>query len=123
MEEEILIDEMPVSITLPPIKVGADYSFTLEFEDDNEEPKDTTDWVMEIAGREVPNGAELFHLEIDSGITHTPSLGRFIIKISNTITTDLTVTKVYWDCKVTDNNDEITYPVQGIWDVVGSVTR
>lgn len=120
----IEINEMPIELQLPPIAVGADYSFTIEIEDDNDQAQPTTDWEMKITARDGgPNGEELFTLDTLDGIVHTPSIGRFVVNISHTITSALGVTKAYWDCQITDQEGKITYPFIGAWDVISTVTR
>ena len=120
----ITTDELPITLQLPPIKIGQDYEFTIEMLDDNDATQDTTGWTMQIKGRENnANGEEVFDLTIGSGITHTPAVGKFQIKISDTLTALFTVSKVAWDCLVTDANGDKTYPFEGVFTILESVTR
>lgn len=120
----ITTDVLPITLDLPPIKIGQDYEFTIEMLDDNDDPRDTTDWTMQIKGRENnANGEEVFNLTVGSGITHTPAAGKFQIKISDTITSTFNVSKIAWDCLVTDANGDKTFPFEGMFDILESVTR
>lgn len=121
---EITTDELPITLDLPPIKCGSDYQFSIQILDDNDDPVNTTGWDMEIKGRSHSvNGTELFDLTTAVEITHTPASGLFTILIDNTITSALTVSKVYWDCKVTDDGDLVTFPFEGVFDILQAVTR
>ena len=118
------IDQLPITLDLPPIKIGSDYEFTIELLDDNEASLDTTDWTMEIKGRSPnANGEEVFSLGVSTGITHTPAEGKFVVKIANSITSLFNVSKIVWDVKITDANDDITYPFEGTFTVLDTVTR
>jgi hypothetical protein len=111
-------------LDLPPIKVGSDYEFTIEILDDNEAAQDTTNWTMELKGRTPnANGEEVFSLSVSSGITHTPAEGKFAVKISNAITSLFNVSKIVWDVKITDSNGDITFPFEGTFTVLATVTR
>lgn len=118
------IDQLPITLDLPPIKIGQDYEFTIEILDDNEDPKDTTSWAMAIKGREGhANGAEVFSLTIGSGITHTAALGKFQVKLADTVTALFNTHKIAWDCKITDANGDITFPFEGTFTVLDTVTK
>ena len=120
----IEFDELPIVLDLPPVKKGADYSFTIEMLDDNDAAKDTTGWTMQVTGRDAgANGDELFSLTVGDGITHTPSQGRFVVKIAKTITATLPATRIVWDCAVTDSNGDVSYPFEGTLQILPSVTR
>lgn len=118
------IDQLPITLDMPPIKPGQDYPFTIEILDDNEEPENTTGWTMAIKGRaNNANGDEVFSLTVSNGITHTPASGKFDIKIPDTTTTNFKVNKIVWDVKITDANGDITYPFEGTFTVLETVTR
>lgn len=118
------IEELPITLDLAPIKVGSDYTFTIEIEDDNGDPQNTTGWDMEIAARASGvNGPEIFRLALANGITHTAPIGRFAVKISHDTTSNITVSRLYWDCKIIDSNGDVTFPFEGIWEVKQAVTR
>jgi len=116
--------EFPINLKLPPMKPGQDYAFTIEITDDNDAVQDTTGWDMEIKGRENnANGAEIFDLTVGTEITHTAALGKFAVKIPDTTTTNIDVSRIAWDCKVTDGNGDISFPFEGIIEVKEAVTR
>jgi len=118
------IDQLPITLNMPPIKVGQDYEFTIYLLDDNEEAQDTTSWSMAIKGRaNHANGEEVFSLTITAGITHTPAEGKFAVKISDTLTSAIDVKTVVWDCKITDANGDITFPFEGTFNILETVTR
>jgi len=118
------IDQLPITLDLPPIKVGQDYEFTIEILDDNEAPQDTTDWTMEMKGRTPnANGEEAFSLSVGAGITHTPAEGKFVVKIANTVTSLFNVSSIVWDVKITDANSDVTFPFEGTFSVLETVTR
>jgi hypothetical protein len=123
---EITVDELPITLKMGPIVTGSDYEFTIQMLDDNDDPQDTTGWTMQIMGRaDGPNGAQLFNLTSNpaAGITMTAATGNFAVKIADTITTTIKVSKVAWDCKVVDASSDVTFPFRGVWDIVQAVTR
>ena len=118
--------DMPATFPLKPLKVGQDYAFTLYFKDDNRAARDTTGWTMEIKGRENnARGEVIFSLTTvaSAGITHTPAEGKFAVKITDTQTALIDVGVIAWDCKVTDANGDITFPLEGTIPVKETVTR
>lgn len=123
-KQEITVDVLPITLNLPPCKVGQDYEFTIEILDDNDDPRNTTSWTMQIMGRENnANGEQAFNLTIGSGITHTAAEGKFQIKIADTVTTLFNVSRIAWDCMITDANGDKTFPFEGVLDILESVTR
>lgn len=121
---EVVIDELPIELNLPPIVAGADYEFSLQILDDNDAAQDTTGWDMTIKGRATDvNGEVVFTLTVGSGITHTPAQGKFDIKITDTVSASLNIPYVSWDCKITDADGDITYPFEGVFKVKQPVTR
>lgn len=118
--------DMPVVIQLKPIKVGADYAFTLYFKDDNRAARDTTGWTMEMKGRENnARGEVVFSLTTvaSAGITHTPAEGKFAVKIAKTISALFDVGVIAFDIKVTDSNSDVIFPIEGKITVLETVTR
>lgn len=118
--------DMPVNFQLKPIKIGQDYAFTIYFKDDNRAAKVTTSWVMEIKGRENnARGDVVFTLTTvaSAGITHTAAEGKFAVKITDTMSALFDVGVIAWDCKVTDANGDITFPLEGTIQVLETVTR
>jgi hypothetical protein len=123
---EITVDELPITLDLPPIVTGSDYEFTIQMLDDNEDPQVTTSWTMQIMGRaNGPNGEQLFNLTSSpaAGITMTAGTGTFVVKIADTVTSTIKVSKVYWDCKVVDASSDVTFPFRGVLDIIQAVTR
>jgi hypothetical protein len=123
---EITVDELPITLDLPPIMTGSDYEFSIQMLDDNEDAQDTTSWTMTIMGRAGgANGELLFTLTSSpsAGITMTAGTGSFVVKIADAITTTIKVSKVYWDCKVVDASSDVTFPFRGVLDIIQAVTR
>lgn len=121
---EIIVEEMPITLKLPPITAGSDYQFSLQILDDNDNPQNTTGWSMEIKGREMDaSGSQLFDLTVGSGIVHTASVGKFDVTISRTVSVTLNIPYVAWDCKVTDASGNVTFPFEGVIKVRQPVTR
>lgn len=125
MTNTVIIEgEFPINLPLPPLKPGQDYAFTIEITDDNNAAQDTTGWDMEIKGRDgSASGVEIFDLAVGTEITHTPSQGKFAVKIPDTTTVNIEVSSIAWDCKVTDGNGDITFPFEGVIEVLETVTR
>lgn len=120
----LITDEMPINLELPVMVAGMDYRFSLQILDDNGSPYNTTGYDMTIKGRAIDeSGDVLFTLAVGSGITHTAAQGKFDIKISNTVSAAINIPYVAWDCKVTDSNNEITFPFKGTIKVQQPATR
>lgn len=121
--EETFIDEQPLTLKLPTISPGADWTWSFQVLDDNDDPVNTTGYTARMHLRPTPNGELVKELTTSSGITNSTATGTFTILYPDTETDDINHTKLVWDLYLTDNSGLVSCILAGTVQVRTRVTK
>lgn len=106
------------------IEAGTDWDTVIRLEEEDETPKDLTDYTAKMQIRETVEGPLIKELATGAGITITGAEGKIQLALTKTETSALQITKGVYDLELTSPAPaKVTRLLEGIITVTPEVTR
>ena len=113
------MDLLMAAKAYPTIDQGADFIFTFELSDDNDEPIDLTGYTGVAVMRKHYSSLTGFDFDVDIN----ESLGEVTLTMNAYTTSTITPGRYVYDCEVTDIDGKVSRIVEGIVTVTARVNK